>query len=327
MNDRSVSVLENYDFEVIRTQKSRNAILCETNKGWMILKEYKGPVFRLEQMEKLLNAVEENDFDGAEKLVRTKEGELFCIDQEQNRCIVKIWPGGRECSLRDGQECRQAMHLLAGLHRAMRCPKLQEGVGFRATGLLEEYEKRNRELRKVRRFLRDKGQKTPFEIYLQQNFDPFLEEAVQVTEEVRAYGKVLDTQECEMTGSFCHGDYQHHNILCAGTLSAVNFEKFTLDSQMRDLYLFLRKLLEKTNWSAPQVRGLLDVYGRENPLSAADWLQLYYRFAYPEKFWKIVNFYYNSGKAWIPGKNAEKLERLIAQKSVKKAFLEQTFSL
>ena len=235
MNDRSVSVLENYDFEVIRTQKSRNAILCETNKGWMILKEYKGPVFRLEQMEKLLNAVEENDFDGAEKLVRTKEGELFCIDQEQNRCIVKIWPGGRECSLRDGQECRQAMHLLAGLHRAMRCPKLQEEFGFRATGLLEEYEKRNRELRKVRRFLRDKGQKTPFEIYLQQNFDPFLEEAVQVTEEVRAYGKVLDTQECEMTGSFCHGDYQHHNILCAGTLSAVNFEKFTLDSQMRDL--------------------------------------------------------------------------------------------
>ena len=50
VNDRSVSVLENYDFEVIRTQKSRNAILCETNKGWYILKEYKGPVFRLEMM-------------------------------------------------------------------------------------------------------------------------------------------------------------------------------------------------------------------------------------------------------------------------------------
>lgn len=77
MNDRSVSVLENYDFEVIRTQKSRNAILCETNKGWMILKEYKGPVFRLEQMEKLLNAAEENGFTSAEKLVRTREGELF----------------------------------------------------------------------------------------------------------------------------------------------------------------------------------------------------------------------------------------------------------
>ena len=54
MNDRAVSVLENYDFEIVRTQKSRNAILCETNKGWMILKEYRGQRFRLELLEKLL---------------------------------------------------------------------------------------------------------------------------------------------------------------------------------------------------------------------------------------------------------------------------------
>ena len=96
---------------------------------------------------------------------------------------------------------------------------------------------------------------------------------------------------------------------------------------MRDLYLFLRKLLEKTNWSVPLARGLLDVYGRISPLSAVDFLQLYYRFAYPEKFWKIVNFYYNSRKVWIPGRHMEKLERLLIQQGVKKAFLEQTFSL
>ncbi|MBD9155668.1 MAG: CotS family spore coat protein, partial [Lachnospiraceae bacterium] len=53
----------------------------------------------------------------------------------------------------------------------------------------------------------------------------------------------------------------------------------------------------------------------------------YYRFAYPEKFWKIVNFYYNSRKVWIPGRHMEKLERLLIQQGVKKAFLEQTFSL
>ena len=74
VNDRSVSVLENYDFEVIRTQKSRNAILCETNKGWYILKEYKGPVFRLEMMAKVLEGVRQNGFTRAEQLLYTKEG-------------------------------------------------------------------------------------------------------------------------------------------------------------------------------------------------------------------------------------------------------------
>lgn len=327
MNDRAVSVLEQYDFEVIRTQKSRNAFLCETNKGWVILKEYRGPVFRLELLDKLLISTAQNGGGRIEQLVRNKEGGLFCTDQEQTRCIVKTWPGGRECSLKDGQECRSAMTALAGLHKAMCLPEFAAENRFHAISLLEDYEKRNRELKKVRKFLREKGQKTPFEIYLQQNFDVFLEEALRVTEEVREYGEVLGSREYDENGTFCHGDFQHHNLLCTGGIHVINFEKYALDCQMRDLYLFLRKLLEKTNWSVPIARGLLDVYGREKKLTAVDMLQLYYRFAYPEKFWKIVNFYYNSGKAWIPGRNMEKLRKLLELRGVQKAFLEQTFSL
>ena len=40
VNDRCVSLLENYELEVLRTFKGRGAILCETNMGTMILKEY-----------------------------------------------------------------------------------------------------------------------------------------------------------------------------------------------------------------------------------------------------------------------------------------------
>ena len=38
-----------------------------------------------------------------------------------------------------------------------------------------------------------------------------------------------------------------------------------------------------------------------------------------------MNFYYNSGKAWIPGKNQEKLERVIEQEKGKQRFLDQIF--
>ena len=43
--------------------------------------------------------------------------------------------------------------------------------------------------------------------------------------------------------------------------------------------------------------------------------------SYPEKLWKIVNFYYNSGKSWIPEKNQEKLDRLLEQEAARKKFL------
>jgi len=327
VNDRAVSVLDNYEFEVIRIQKGRNAILFETSQGWMILKEYRGPAVRLECLDRLLTAVEQKGFSQAEHLVRNKDGTFICMDQEQTPCIVKTWPGGRECSLKDGQECREAVATLARLHEALCQPQLVTECKINSSGLLEEYEKKNRELKRARKFLREKGQKTVFEICLQQNFDLFLEEALEVTEQVRSYGSLLGMEAAYREGSFCHGDYSHHNLLAQNGFSVINFERFTLDSQMRDLYLFLRKFLEKTNWSVPMARGLLDVYNKEKKLTAQDTLQLYYRFAYPEKFWKIVNFYVNNGKTWIPGRNMEKFERLMAQNPSKKAFLEQTFSV
>ena len=105
----------------------------------------------------------------------------------------------------------------------------------------------------------------------------------------------------------------------------VNFEKCLPDRPVRDLYLLLRKLLEKGNWSPAIGAELLQAYEKERPLSAEDRIDLYYRLAYPEKFWKIANFYFNSGKAWIPGKNQEKLEKLIAQEKEKQRFLNEVF--
>ena len=40
MNDRTVSILEQYDFSVEKTWKGRGSILFETNEGVYILKEY-----------------------------------------------------------------------------------------------------------------------------------------------------------------------------------------------------------------------------------------------------------------------------------------------
>jgi hypothetical protein len=94
---------------------------------------------------------------------------------------------------------------------------------------------------------------------------------------------------------------------------------------VRDLTLLLRKLLEKSNWSLSLGFALLEAYEKEQPLSARERIDLYYRLAYPEKFWKIVNFYYNSGKAWIPGRNQEKLDRLISQEKEKQSFLKEAF--
>ena len=66
---------------------------------------------------------------------------------------------------------------------------------------------------------------------------------------------------------------------------------------------------------------MLRAYEKELVLTDGDMRQLYYRFSYPEKFWKIVNYYYNRGKAFIPDKNREKLEVLLEQEEQRRDFI------
>lgn len=323
MNDRAVSLLEQYEVEVRRTWKGRGAILCESDRGLLIIKEYGGPAEKIRFQEYLLNHIRESGVVYAETLLRTKEDELIVRDQDRTAYIVKTYCEGRECDHRDTQECRRAVETLARLHAVCDFSGndiLKEQPVFHVE---KEYEKHNRELKKVRKFLREKSQKTDFEIYLMKHYDYFMDIALQITGELSYYAYGEDSIEPSVV---CHGDYQYHNIIQTEKGSMlINFEKCIRDYPVRDLYLFMRKLLEKNNWSQALGDLLLSSYNGVRSLDEGDYRQLYLRFAYPEKFWKIVNFYYNSGKAWIPGRNMEKLEKLFAQEREKKLFLKSLF--
>lgn len=322
MNDRAVGLLEQYDIEVHRTGKGRGAILCDTGRGRLIFKEYTGNESKIALQNQILRQIETDGNVNVEQIVPNREGSLLVKDNDGISYVLKTWFDGRECNIYERSECLEAVRLLARLHNSMEKAACSDTIP--AASPDKEYEKHNRELKRVRKFLARKGQKTIFEISLQNAFDPFLEQAMEVTEEWATYSHLSQGQpEC---GCLCHGDYQYHNIIKSdGSWYIVNFEKCIRDNPIRDLYLLLRKLLEKSSWSIPLGRELISAYESIRPISAYSRIDLYYRLAYPEKFWKIVNFYYNSGKAWIPERNLEKLNKLLAQEVQKQAFLENVF--
>ncbi len=328
MNDRAVSLLGQYDIEVLRTRKGRGAILCDTNQGCLIFKEYAGNENKIRIQDRLLNHIRETGKIQVESILPTREGSLFVKDMEGNSYVLKTYAEGRECNIYEKKECLEAVRVLARLHGCMELSQT-EMDGLPADGFFagREYEKHNRELRRVRKYLKQRGQKTGFEIGLLNSFDYFLEQALAVTEEWNRY-RLENSRghERKETVLYCHGDYQYHNILWGQEeWFVVNFEKCLPDNPIRDLYLFLRKLLEKSSWSVSLGKELLAAYQEERPISDESRMDLYYRLAYPEKFWKIVNFYYNSGKAWIPERNREKLEKLVVQEKEKQIFLDEVF--
>ena len=322
MNDRAVTLLEQYDIEIIKTRKGRGSILCDTPKGTLVFKEYAGTEARLLAENQLLESIAEQGQVHTDALIATKEGTFSVVDRDGIHYILKTYIDGRECDIYDRIECKIAMELLAGIHNAME--RVDTEGKSPTDSPLQEYEKRNRELAHIRSFLGKKGQKQPFERYLKSCMDTYLERAKQVTEGWRLYEEKRDAGQA--IGGFCHGDYQYHNILFAeGQWHVVNFEKCHQGSRVTDIYLVMRKLLEKSDWSGELGRDLLEAYRRVRPIAEYDYVDLYYRLAYPEKFWKIANFYMNSRKAWIPEKNMEKLGKVLAQEEAKQAFLEDIF--
>lgn len=326
MNDRAVALLEQYDVEILRTRKGRGVILCETDKGLLVFKEYEGNEAKLVLLGRLLSQIRELGRVSAEELIPARDGALCVKENDGTAYILKTCAEGRECNIFDRGECQEAVRTLARLHQSMVLEPREDCPVLPRFSPLQEYEKHNREFIKVQRFLRKKSQKTAFEYSLLGCFDYFMEQAGEVTEGWRSYEENMPGDQEEY--AYCHGDYQYHNILRGEQgMYIVNFEKCLRDRQIRDLYLLMRKLLEKTGWSVSLGKELLAAYDRTQPISAYAYIDLYYRLAYPEKFWKIVNFYYNSGKAWIPQRNQEKLDKLLAQEQDKKIFLETVFGL
>ncbi len=321
MNDRAVSLLEQYDLEVLRTRKGRGAILCETTSGLYIFKEYEGSMEKLMFQNRLLSKLKEEGIDTVEQIVPTKEGNFTVTDYNGVNYFLKTYFEGRECNINDDTERKEAVKYLAGLHKSL---VLQgECDYYPKANIVAEFEKHNREMKKVKRYLRDKSQKNGFEIYLMQNFDLFYEKALLATENLKVYFIEAEQEYLEKKRPVCHGDFQYHNLLKTDIgFALINFEKSVVDYQIRDLYYFLRKMLEKNGWSTPLFEELFYAYNEASPLGIYDMLQLYYRFSYPEKFWKIVNFYYNSSKSWIPDKTCEKLGNLILAEEKRQAFLE-----
>ena len=120
----------------------------------------------------------------------------------------------------------------------------------------------------------------------------------------------------EQTNELVHGSYNYHNVFLDvgnGGNAVTNFEKCHNDCQVADLYQFLRKVMEKHDWNINVAYRLVDEYDRLKPLEDDDIDMLVTLLSFPEKFWKIINQYYNAGKAWVPAKNIDKLKIVIEQ--------------
>lgn len=322
MNERGLVILEQYDFRVLSIRRGRGSFLLDTDTGWKLVTEYSGSGKRLQFSNRLLHLLREKGHHNVDIICPNTQGELITRDRDETGYMVKQWYDGRECDTKNEREILMTISNLAQLHKSMEMAPLPEEMEYKGEPAVEELGRRNRELKKVRAYMRSRQRKNGFEQSFLNSFEEFYSQGLEAEQEMGAakYGQLLpDALE---KGLLCHGDYnQHHVLQVRGQMATTNFEHTRYDIQIRDLYQILRKIMEKQNWNKNLGMKMLGEYEKIRPLTEAERGYLRIRLSYPEKFWKLANYYYNSNKAWIPGKNLEKLELLNNQQKQKKTFV------
>lgn len=247
MKDYSLNVLEQYDIEVNSTRKVRGAVLCDTDVGALLLTEAAVSDHKLPVLEMLLTQISGCGYERVDSIFINKEGELITEAEDGTRYVLKRWFSGRECDVKREQEVLEAVRNLARLHRMMKLPGEESGE-FPGNNLQEEFRRHNRELRKVRTFIRNRTAKGTFEQVVLEHFEAMYLWAEQAEKKLLSSAYERLTQTSREEGTIIHGDYNYHNVwMTPKGIATTNFEHFANDIQASDLYYFMRKVLENMN--------------------------------------------------------------------------------
>lgn len=323
MDEKMREVVDQYEVEIKNVYRFRGAYMLETKDGLMILREFRGTKSKAELAQKVKEGLINRDFHNVDVYLRNKKEELITENSMGTRYVLKRWFTGEECNLKDKNSVAAAAKNLAVMHELMK-GILPETVEFQGDTFPMVIRKHNRELRRVRAYIREKKQRNEFELLFLSLFSEFYKEAEEAEEllEGLSYEGLYEDMTKEQT--FCHGSYNYHNILFTPQgIATICFEKVQLQIQVMDFYDFVRKIMEKNNWNEGYLNTALSGYESVRTFSKEEKKALYIALAYPEKFWKVTNFYYNRKKTWFSAKNIEKLQVLQQQKSQRRAVLKR----
>lgn len=322
MYNRPEQVLEQYELEIKSVSKGRESYICDTSQGIKALKVYKGSKERAEFLTEILEYLKGQGLI-VETVARTREGSPVAVDVDETKYLLSTSFSGSECDTKNREDMLESVSRLGELHKAAASfqGEVPEFVKTEKDSLLLLYEKHNRELNKVKNYIRAKKKKNEFEVMFAGQYDGLMEKARTVTSLLKKI------EPDENVFGFCHGDYNQHNVIFSRQGAAiVHFDSFSYDVKVSDLANFIRKMMEKNNWNTGLGMDLIRAYDNVRKLDKQELRYLYLYLAYPEKFWKIANHYYNSHKAWLSGRNIEKLERVIEQEGAREQFLQMLFN-
>lgn len=333
MGEKLSEVFECYNVHIVGSSKGRYAQIIETDAGAMQLRPMETGESRLRSEYVFKERLYEEGFENIDRCVMNTDEELFTPDRYGNCFVMRRYFQGREMSSSNMTEVMMAVENLAYLHRAGRRVWMRVSEESSDTYHVirddNDFQKRNRELKRVRGYIGKVSPKQKFEELYIKVYEGFYAQALECERRLR---KLLEDETYRKSAiehiGYCHGNYNNHSVLMChregrSYVATTGFDRFYVGNQLADLYYFSRKIVEKNGYDFNILKEIIETYNSYIPLSYEDLRYMYLLFAYPEKFYKLSSQYINSSKMRISPVFLEKIGKIISGEEKKRQILDK----
>ncbi len=317
--DREIAA--NYGLEVKSIGPYKDTYTVQTDKGRKILKKMMFSPERILFIHGAKEHLANKGFVHVDRYLTTLKGEpSFSFDNTSY--VLYDLLEGRECNFDSDTEVSKAAALLASMHSASRGyrpparSKIQDELGM----LPVYFNKRLEDIKKLRKIAK-KG-KSRFDHMFLEYADYFVALGEGAAAELDKSNYMKLVNEARTDAGFCHHDFTHHNILYAGeSFSVINFDYCCFELRIYDLANLIRRKMRKCNWDMDKALLILDGYNSVERLSRDEMAVMKLILQFPQKFWRVVNRYYNSRRSWSERSFIVKLQEVVDEIEGHKRFM------
>lgn len=319
--DREIAA--NYGFEARSMAPCKEANILYTDKGRKIVKKLMLSPERIMFIHGAKEHLISKGFVNVDRYLTTSKGDPY-LSYDNANYVLYDFIEGRECNFDNDIEVRKAAILLAAMHSASRGYKPSEGVKIQDDlGKTPGYfSKRLEDIKKLKKHA-NKG-KSRFDHLFLEYADYFIGLGEQAVSELEKSNYDALVEKARVEGIFCHHDLNHHNlILSEDLLSVVNFDYCCFELKIYDLANLIRRKMRKCSWDADKAKQIIEGYTKIEQLSKDEFKVMKLILQFPQKFWRVVNKYYNSRRSWSEKSYVVKLQEVIDEIAGHRIFIDK----
>ena len=248
-----------------------------------------------------------------------------------NKYVMKKWFYSEECDINNLEHVCRASGNLAILHSLLMNINVEEEEcsKINSRNLIKDYGNYIGELKRVKKYIYNKKKKNRLELDIIKSIDYYYKESEKYLKKLEESSYLDLYNDAIANKKLCHGAYTHHSVLLLDNeknkevydVATINFDKMHYGVQVYDLYILLRKAMEKNDWDIEMAINIIKAYEENFVLTNEEKKILIILMGYPEKYRKLINSYYNGKKSWLSIRIYEKLNELVAAEEKRQRLL------